>query len=65
MQNHLLSDVGDVDLFHDWTVVEYSKGDYLRKQGRKTKHLVIIKEGTCSVQIVTFILILLYLLIFN
>ena len=53
MQNHLLSEVGEEDLFLDWDVVEYEKSDFLRRQGRKTKHIMLIKEGLCSVTLVS------------
>ena len=52
MQSYLLSAVEEEDLFLDWTVVQYSKCTHLRRQGRKTKHIMLIKEGLCSVKLV-------------
>ena len=62
MQNHLLLEVRD-DLFEAWEEKKYAKMDIVRKMGRKTKHLMLIKEGACCIQMVLLFSFLLFLLI--
>ena len=51
LSQQLLEEVSESGMFYEWDMIEYAIGDVIRHQGKRSKHLMLIHSGSCSISL--------------